>query len=96
MIGEDLVAFNTHCGWARANYSIGTCSIPLNNAMVAGQPGFNAPGDWPNVYSFRSRHTGGAQFGLGDGSVRFVRQSIDLNQYRAAATHSGGEVSTLD
>ena len=52
--------------------------------------------DWPNVYSFRSLHTGGANFGLGDGSVRFVRDSIDIAQYRAAATISGGEVVTLD
>ncbi len=96
MVGEDLASFNTHCAWARANYSTGTCSIPLNNAMQAGQPGFNNPGDWPNVYSFRSRHTGGAQFALGDGSVRFVRQSIDINQYRAASTATGGEVSNLD
>ena len=96
MVGEDLAAFNTHCAWARANYSTGTCAIPLNNALLAGQPGFNNPGDWGNVYSFRSRHTGGGQFGLGDGSVRFVRDSIALPQYRAASTIAGGEISNLD
>ncbi len=96
MVGEDLMAFNTHCAWARANYSTGTVAIPLNNAMVTGQPGFNNPSDWPNVYSFRSRHTGGANFGLGDGSVRFVRESIALAQYRAAGSIAGGEVNTLD
>jgi len=96
MVGEDLAAFNTHDGWPRANYATGTCSIPLNNAMQTGQPGFNNPGDWPNVYSFRSRHTGGGQFGLADGSVRFVRATISLPQYRASATISGGEVSSLD
>jgi prepilin-type N-terminal cleavage/methylation domain-containing protein/prepilin-type processing-associated H-X9-DG protein len=96
MAGEDLMAFNTHCGWARANYATGTVAIPLNNAMISGQPGFNAPWDWPNVYSFRSRHTGGANFALGDGSVRFVRQSIDIAQYRAAGSIAGGEVNSLD
>ena len=96
MVGEDLAALNAHCAWARANYSVGTCSIPLNNGLLAGQPGYNNLYDWPNVYSFRSRHTGGGQFGLGDGSVRFVSQNININQYRAASTISGGEVSNLD
>jgi prepilin-type N-terminal cleavage/methylation domain-containing protein/prepilin-type processing-associated H-X9-DG protein len=96
MVGEDLMAINVHCGWPRANYSNGTVAIPLNNGLVSGQPGFNNPGDWPNLYSFRSRHTGGANFALGDGSVKFVRQSIDIAQYRAAGTITGGEVNTLD
>lgn len=93
MIGEDLMDINVHCGWARSNYATGTCAIPLNNALVTGQPGFNNPGDWPNVYSFRSKHTGGANFAFADGSVKFIAQAIDLNLYRNLATHSGGEVT---
>jgi prepilin-type N-terminal cleavage/methylation domain-containing protein/prepilin-type processing-associated H-X9-DG protein len=46
--------------------------------------------------SFGSRHTQGANFLLGDGSVRFIRQSIDLRSYAAAATRNGGEVVFLD
>ena len=92
MIGEDIGAMNIHNAWYYANGANGTCSIPLNNAMTAGQPGFNNPGQWQNVYSFRSRHTSGANFCLADGSVRFVNQSIDLATYRAAASWSGGEV----
>ena len=92
MIGEDIGTMNVHNAWYYANGANGTACIPLNNAMMAGQPGFNSAGDWPNVYSFRSRHTGGANFALGDGSVRFVSQSIDLNTYRNAASWSGGEV----
>src|SRR5262245_47443356 len=96
MIGEDLPDKNQHCGWPRANYANGTCSIPLNNALIAGQPGFNNPGDWPNVYSFRSRHSGGANFCIGDGTVRFVSQSVDINVYRAMATVKGGEVANTN
>nr|WP_160163450.1 DUF1559 domain-containing protein [Pirellula staleyi] len=91
MIGEDLPGLNQHCGWAAANYSTGTCSIPLNNGLVTGQPGFNSPGDWPNLYSFRSRHPNGAQFAKGDGSVSFISQTIDLTLYRALASKSGAE-----
>jgi prepilin-type processing-associated H-X9-DG protein len=96
MIGEDIGKLNVHNGWPYSNTATGTACIPLNNALVAGQPGFNNPGDWPNVYSFRSYHTSGANFGLADGSVRFVSQSIDLNIYRAMATYSGGEVASTN
>ena len=95
-VGEDLPKMNQHCGWTNANYATGTCAIPLNNAMQAGQPGYNNPGDWPNVYSFRSRHSNGANFGLGDGSVRFVPQSVDINVYRAMATRNGGETLNVN
>ena len=40
----------------------------------------------------RSRHTGGVNVWLCDGSVRFVRDSIDLGTWRDLATRSGGEV----
>jgi len=46
--------------------------------------------------SFGSRHMQGANFLLGDGSVRFVRQTISLQAYAAAATRNGGEVLFLD
>ncbi len=95
MIGEDLMDINVHCGWVRSNYATGTCSIPLNNGLVTGQPGFNNAGDWPNVYSFRSMHTGGGNFAFADGSVKFITEAIDLNLYRNLATISGGEAIGL-
>jgi len=95
MIGEDLMDKNQHCGWVRSNYATGTCAIPLNNAMSTGQPGFNNAGDWPNVYSFRSMHTGGGNFAFADGGVKFITDSINLTLYRDLASHSGGEVTNL-
>lgn len=40
-------------------------------------------------YSF---HTGGAQFTLGDGSVRFISENISFELFIALVTPSGGEV----
>ena len=96
MIGEDLGERNIPNAWSYSNGANGTCSIPLNNAMTPGQPGYNLPGDWPNVYSFRSNHTQGANFAMADGSVRFVRDSIPLDNYRAAASIDGKETLNLD
>jgi prepilin-type N-terminal cleavage/methylation domain-containing protein/prepilin-type processing-associated H-X9-DG protein len=94
MIGEDIPEMNQWCAWPYSNAATGTCAIPPNSAMVAGQPGFNSPGDWPDVYSFRSRHTGGLQFAYADGHVGFISQAIDLTLYRGLATYNGGELVT--
>ncbi len=41
---------------------------------------------------FSSAHTGGVQFCLGDGSVRFISENIDTGVYQSLATIQGGEV----
>ena len=40
---------------------------------------------------FSSRHVGGAQFTLGDGSVRFISENIDRGLYQSLATIQEGE-----
>jgi prepilin-type N-terminal cleavage/methylation domain-containing protein/prepilin-type processing-associated H-X9-DG protein len=94
MIGEDVGIMNIHNAWAYANGANGVCAIPLNlGEKLIRPPGVDVtPGNWPNVYSFRSMHSGGANFGLADGSVRFVRDSMDLTTYRAASSMDRGEV----
>jgi hypothetical protein len=41
---------------------------------------------------FASYHAGGAQFVLGDGSVRFISTNIDLGVYRNLASRAAGDV----
>ncbi len=43
----------------------------------------------------RSRHSGGVNVGLADGSVRLVNDAVDPILWRAAATRAGGDMSNL-
>ncbi len=51
------------------------------------------PNPNPVIIVARSRHTGGVNGAMGDGSVRFFQNSIDLNTWRALGTSTGGEVT---
>jgi prepilin-type N-terminal cleavage/methylation domain-containing protein/prepilin-type processing-associated H-X9-DG protein len=42
-----------------------------------------------------SYHSGGANVGLADGSVRFVSESVDFGVWQAAGTKAGGETANL-
>lgn len=87
-IGEALPGRCSHSAWWWFNHTTATCSIPLNyyekNKAIDRT-------DWPNNYSFASKHTGGAHFTMGDGAVRFVSENIDINLYRNLASIDGGE-----
>lgn len=59
-------------------------------------PKFNLPcavstTDEPTMFAMRSRHPGGVNATLCDGSVRFISETIDLNTYRALSTTRGSE-----
>jgi prepilin-type N-terminal cleavage/methylation domain-containing protein/prepilin-type processing-associated H-X9-DG protein len=84
-VGEDIPARNTHSALFYSNGDYASCHIPLNTTPAD-------PNNWPQSIMFKSMHTGGANFVLADGAVRFVRQSMDFTQYRAMCTRNVGEV----
>ena len=49
-----------------------------------------------HVEDYWSRHPGGANFAFGDGSVHFLKSSINPITWRALATRAYGEVISAD
>jgi prepilin-type N-terminal cleavage/methylation domain-containing protein/prepilin-type processing-associated H-X9-DG protein len=45
---------------------------------------------------FKSFHPGGCNFGFADGSVKFLKQSINNRTYMALSTRAGGEIVSSD
>jgi len=74
-------------------------SVP-DGPMLNGRfpPNFGVPDlvyrSW-KITAARSRHPGGVNACLVDGSVRFVKDSVDRGVWHASWTRSGGEVASV-
>lgn len=83
-------------GWLQANNGQGLTStlypINLDTCNRSNTSGCNWWNNWTNEFGFRSRHTGGAQFLLGDGSVHFLSENIDHETYNRLGGKMDGEV----
>jgi len=49
-----------------------------------------------NVSEVWSRHSGGANFLYGDGSVKFLRESLNTNDFASLVTRSAGDINGQD
>jgi prepilin-type N-terminal cleavage/methylation domain-containing protein len=83
---------NQYRTWIRGNAggsgATKCVTYPINSTFYNGSNNFN------NI-SFGSQHTNGCNVGLGDASVRFLSQSIDMNVYMASCSIHEGEVASL-
>lgn len=68
-------------------YTAGYCNnLPTQNLPCAVSDAAN-----PTMFGARSRHVGGVNVLFGDGRVRFIMDSIDLNLWRGLSTTQGSE-----
>ncbi|MEM7455766.1 MAG: DUF1559 domain-containing protein [Planctomycetota bacterium] len=81
----------------------GTTADPINKNPITetlvDDGGFNGPDDGTDndtVSGFRSDHPGGCNFSMGDGSVQYIRENIDLAVLQGLSTIRSGEVVSLD
>lgn len=95
MIGESLPEFDYHSAAYYANGDWASCNIPINFGLQSSPADVELfATDWVNAQGFRSRHPGGGQFALVDGSVRFIQQDTSSLAYRSACTRDGDENPT--
>ena len=91
MIGEAVSGKDYQNSWCHMDNAIATTAYPPNAKNPATGKDY-PPDQWWNRYAFTSNHSGGVQFAMTDGSVRFIADSIDLKTFRAMGTRSLGEV----
>ena len=106
-MGETIASWSGHAlnGWSHPNQWGRFTQIPINwdtrfvdlaSATAAGKTGCEARCNWNSAEGFKSRHTGGAQFVMGDGSVQFLSQNIDLINYNRLGAKADGQPVTLE
>jgi prepilin-type N-terminal cleavage/methylation domain-containing protein/prepilin-type processing-associated H-X9-DG protein len=93
---------HTNNGWFHFNATWVATTAPINfpincynEATVttpSNPPGCNNADNWTTSQGFKSRHTGGAQFVLCDGSVRFISENIDYRTYQRLGDRRDGQV----
>lgn len=85
---------NCYRSWVRGvNYNgqdTGSACCPAKNIINGINLVPYGSGNFNDV-SFGSNHPGGCNFAMGDASVRFVSETIDMDVYRATASRSGNE-----
>ncbi|MDY3553328.1 DUF1559 domain-containing protein [Gemmata sp. JC717] len=90
-VGECVGAFCITQNFAAQSWATTAYPINYQNKSLADNLPTQSTPRWDESIGFRSFHSGGANFLLCDGSVRFVTEGIDGTTYRAYASRAGGE-----
>ena len=103
LAGEMLPEWHDHFwdgSWTHfngGNAHVGTI-VPINyetsERARCGSTPAKSFGNWNVSWGFKSRHTGGANFVLGDGSVRFIPSTIDMRTYQYLGCRNDGQAAS--
>jgi prepilin-type processing-associated H-X9-DG protein len=101
-VADPWTAYRRFWRWAEGDSAIGVSGRP-NNKFIPTNEGTEYPsttatsgndaGNNDEIYSF---HNGGAHVAMGDGSVKFIGESINVVVLRGLVTRSGKEVINDD
>jgi len=98
MVGERYTPVNASPLTAQVVGDVNWAGVPatgqewatLGEATFKVNANFSAINPRPPTSGFGSMHTGGAQFLMGDGAVRFLSESLDQNTYRLLSRVNDG------
>ena len=106
LAGEQIMRVTEWNTWVEANQCVGSTAQPLNylfpgtaitaTGSVVQKGGASDVASWQHWYTFRSQHPGGGNFVTCDGSVKFIKNSINMNTYQALSTRAQNEVISSD
>jgi prepilin-type processing-associated H-X9-DG protein len=90
----DLKGYNWMDGWCGGGGPYShvmapnhlSCQFPTDGGAT------KPPKEYRTMVAASSNHSGGVNMGFLDGSVRFIKDSINLGTYAALATKAGGEI----
>jgi len=91
MAGETLPAHYIWNGAFLHNFPVSSTNIPINTMESDG----GERRDWWRTSGYKSKHPGGANMLMGDGSVHFFPETIDFRLYNALGTREGNEVAAV-
>lgn len=70
-------------------------TVPINHysgdISFTGSNGCSWIGSWTTAFGFKSCHPGGAHFVLGDGTVRFLPETVDFQAYQYLGNKADGQ-----
>jgi prepilin-type processing-associated H-X9-DG protein len=68
----------------------------FNTGLLPNDPAADCGAHGRGWFAARSRHSGGVNAGLCDGSVRFITNTVDPIAWRGMATRLGGETASIN
>jgi prepilin-type N-terminal cleavage/methylation domain-containing protein/prepilin-type processing-associated H-X9-DG protein len=83
--------------WFTNTGNTGGTSLPMNwiNGICRANPAYPLSNSWAGR-GFSSLHPGGVNVGMADGSIRFLRETINQRTYNALGSRKGGNVVSAD